>query len=221
MGDDLDLNIVVERDSDLKAASSHPALGLASPPPEGVSPGDALAAPNWSILPMGVLDIKPGLGPALFRRKRRAMARSRLDARSGYAGHGAGFLRMQIERPLAWRATVLFLLEEARPFFSALERDPNHLCLVGHSYGGGLALRMALECQRGLPVWCATSPRPSICFATEMPRKERPSKRSAALAQRDDRGAAPATTAAPQRTSSTAWSGPGAWLSLRPDLQAR
>ena len=113
------------------------------------------------------------------------------------------------------------LAEEARPILGAVDAAWRPVHLVGHSYGGGVALRIALE--RPERVASLTLYEPSAFHLLKGGQGE------AAAAFAEIRGVARACVEAvatgDNRRAAAGfvdyWSGPGAWAGLRPEVQAR
>ncbi|MDJ0941879.1 MAG: alpha/beta hydrolase [Kiloniellales bacterium] len=113
------------------------------------------------------------------------------------------------------------LAEEARPILAAVDAAWRPVHLVGHSYGGGVALRIALE--RPERVASLTLYEPS---AFHLLRGEQ-GETAAALAEirAVARACVEAVAIGDCRRAAAGfvdyWSGPGAWAGLRPEVQAR
>ncbi len=121
-----------------------------------------------------------------------------------------------------WSGDHAFTLaEEARPILGAIDAALRPVHLVGHSYGGGVALRIALE--RPERVASLTLYEPSAFHLLKGGQGE------VAAAFAEIRAVARASVEAVAtgdcRRAAAGfvdyWSGPGAWAGLRPEVQAR
>ena len=117
-----------------------------------------------------------------------------------------------------WTGDHAFTLaDEAARSVALIDGTDRKIHLIGHSYGGGVALHVALARPERIASLRSTSPPHSICSAVRSP-GPRPSPKSrrrlrgaCGIVIGDYRGAA--------ATFVDYWSGRGAWDALRPAVQ--
>ncbi len=113
------------------------------------------------------------------------------------------------------------LLEEARPLLPAFDREPGRSVLVGHSYGGGVALRIALERRERLAGLVLYEPSAFHLLQDGNAEERAAFKEIRAVA----RSTAEALGEGDYKRAATGfvtyWGGPGAWRSMGPDLQGK
>ncbi len=111
------------------------------------------------------------------------------------------------------------LADEARPILELIDAMATPFHMVGHSYGGGVALHIAL--QRPRAVSSLTLYEPSAFHLLRMagPAEAESFAEIKAVAEATARGLANGDYRGAAKAFVDYWSGPGAWATLRPSLQ--